>query len=34
MYIFFDKSLPIIGQFDLGLFASCHKKEKKLTTVL
>ena len=34
MYTFFDKSLPITGPFDLGLFASCHKKEKKLTTVL
>ena len=31
---FFDKLQPIIAQFDLVLFASWHKKEKKLTIIL
>ena len=31
---FFDKLQPIIAQFDLALFASWHKKEKKLKIIL
>ena len=31
---FFDKSQPIIAQFDLVLFKSWQKKEKKLTIIL
>ena len=31
---FFQKLQPIIAQFDIALFASWHKKEKKLTIIL
>ena len=31
---FFDKLQPIVAHFDLVLFASCQKKEKKLTIIL
>ena len=31
---FFDRLQPIIAQFDLVLFASSHKKEKKPTIIL
>ena len=31
---FFDKLQPIIAQFDLALFASWHKQEKKQTIIL
>ena len=31
---FFDKLQTIIAQFDLALFASWHKNEKKLTIIL